>query len=59
MAVCKNCSKEIPDDQFYHITHLIEKIKLRGGKVGVFPVSDNSWKDIGEWNEYQKLITTL
>lgn len=47
---------EIPDNKFFHITTLIEKIKNRGGKVGVFPVSEGSWKDIGEWNEYVKII---
>jgi dTDP-glucose pyrophosphorylase len=39
---------EIPDNEFYHITQLIEAIKKRKGKVGVFPVSEKSWKDIGE-----------
>jgi NDP-sugar pyrophosphorylase family protein len=40
--------QEVPDDQFFHITDLIEKVKNRGGKIGVFPVSERSWKDIGE-----------
>jgi len=44
--------KEIPENQFFHITELIEKIRKRNGKVGVFPVSEKSWKDIGEWDEY-------
>lgn len=48
--------KEIPDNDFFHITDLIEKIKQSGGKVGVFPVSENSWKDIGTWNEYLQNI---
>ncbi|WP_040670243.1 nucleotidyltransferase family protein [Nitritalea halalkaliphila] len=39
---------EIPENEFFHITHLIERVKQRGGKVGVFPVSEKSWKDIGE-----------
>lgn len=39
---------EIPANELYHITHLIEKVMQRGGKVGVFPVSEKSWKDIGE-----------
>ena len=47
---------EIPENVFFHITHLIEKVKERGGKVGVFPVSEKSWKDIGEWDEYLRLI---
>lgn len=45
---------EIPEGRFFHITHLIEKIHLKGGKIGVFPVSEKSWKDIGEWDEYLK-----
>lgn len=39
---------EIPEGEFYHITQLIEMIRNRKGKVGVFPVSEKSWKDIGE-----------
>ncbi len=45
---------EIPQNEFFHITDLIDKIKTRNGKVGVFPVSEKSWKDIGEWDEYLK-----
>lgn len=45
---------EIPENQFFHITELIEKISKKGGRVGVFPVSEGSWKDIGEWDEYLK-----
>jgi dTDP-glucose pyrophosphorylase len=48
--------KEIPEDTFFHITHLIEQIKNRGGKVGVFPVSEKSWVDIGEWPLYSKVL---
>jgi len=44
--------KEIPENNFFHITHLIENIMKRKGKVGVFPVSEGSWTDIGEWNVY-------
>lgn len=47
---------EIPEDTFFHITHLIEKIQARGGKVGVFPISERSWVDIGEWQFYSKIL---
>ena len=40
----------------YHITDLMEKVHGRGGRVGCFPVSENSWKDLGEWPEYLKMI---
>ena len=51
-----NCIDEIPEGEFFHITHLMEKIKARGGRVGCFPVSAQSWKDMGEWKEYLKMI---
>lgn len=47
---------EIPEGEFYHITHLIEKIRERGGRIGVFPVSEKSWIDIGDWKLYAKTI---
>lgn len=48
--------EEIPENKFYHITDLIKKIKNRGGRVGCFPVCENAWMDMGDWNEYLKLI---
>lgn len=44
--------KEIPDNQVYHITYLIEKLQQENRRVGVFPVSEKSWADIGNWKEY-------
>lgn len=44
--------QEIPQNTFFHITDLIKKIQERGGKVGVFPVNEKAWKDIGEWDKY-------
>ncbi len=47
---------EIPENKFLHITTLIEQIRERNGRVGVFPVSQGSWVDIGEWDEYIRTI---
>lgn len=44
----------IPFDKFYHITDLIEEYKQKSGNIGVFPISENSWKDIGNWDDYLK-----
>ena len=44
---------EMPDNVHFHITQLIENIMARGGKVGVFPVSENSWSDMGSLSEYK------
>ncbi len=54
-----NLIEEIPEGKFFHITHLMEKVQSRGGRVGCFPVSEHSWKDMGEWPEYLKMIKVL
>jgi dTDP-glucose pyrophosphorylase len=43
---------EIPEDRPYHVTHLMEAVRQRGGRVGVFPIHEGDWVDIGEWSEY-------
>ena len=51
--------KIIPENKFYHITHLIEDAKNQGKKVGVFPIDDDAWIDVGQWTEYQQVVTKL
>ena len=48
--------EEIPGDTFFHITHLMDKVLKRKGRIGCFPVSEKSWKDIGDWKEYNKFV---
>jgi len=45
---------EIPENVFFHITYLIEKLIKEDRKVGVFPINEGSWTDIGNWEEYRK-----
>ena len=49
----------IPENEFFHITHLMEKVKATGGKVGVYPISDKSWIDTGEWAEYKNALNQI
>lgn len=46
--------KEIPVNTFYHITYLIEKLMKEGRRVGVYPINEGSWIDVGNWDEYLK-----
>ncbi|MGD1822469.1 MAG: nucleotidyltransferase family protein [Pleomorphochaeta sp.] len=46
----------IPEGEMFHITHLMEKVQQRGGRIGCFPVSEQSWTDIGDWKEYLSVI---
>jgi dTDP-glucose pyrophosphorylase len=47
---------EIPENTFYDITTLIDKLIQNNIRVGVFPVKESSWIDIGNWDEYYKYI---
>lgn len=46
---------DIPDE-FFHITHLMEKLKSQGRRVGVYPISQTDWQDMGDWDEYLKMV---
>ena len=46
----------IPEGTHFDVTDLVEKVKEQGGKVGVFPIDEKSWIDIGQWDEYQKSL---
>jgi dTDP-glucose pyrophosphorylase len=47
----------IPHNTFFNMTDLIDGLLQRGGRVGVFPVSEGSWSDIGNWDDYQKQLS--
>ena len=49
----------IPKNKFYHITHMIEDLKNTEKKIGVFPIDDDAWIDIGQWAEYKKVMELL
>jgi dTDP-glucose pyrophosphorylase len=46
----------VPTGTFYNMTDLINGILGRGGRVGVFPISEGSWTDIGNWSDYEQII---
>jgi len=49
----------IPDNGLFHMTHLMEKVKENKGTVGVYPISENSWIDIGQWEEYRNALKIM
>ena len=49
----------IPNDGLFHITRLIEKVIENGGEVGVYPVSETAWTDVGQWAEYGKALRAI
>lgn len=47
--------KYIPDNKFIHITDVIEKCIEEGKVVGMYPISENAWMDMGEMHELEKM----
>lgn len=49
----KRALAEIPEDTFFHATHLVEKLIAQGKNVIRYPLN-GTWIDIGTPQEYQK-----
>lgn len=47
---------DIPDNKFLHITDLIESYMKNGEKIGVYPISEKSWMDMGQMEELQDML---
>lgn len=49
----------IPDDTFFHMTHLAQRCMDCGLKVGVYPISEESFLDMGEFEELKRMEEKL
>ncbi|MBE6087269.1 MAG: CBS domain-containing protein [Clostridium beijerinckii] len=53
------CINDIPENKFFHITDLINQYLQEGKKVGTYPITENSWLDMGEIKEMDRMIERL
>ena len=51
--------KLIPDDTMFHMTHLVDAVMKLGGKIGMYPVSEDSFLDMGEFSEMKRMEEKL
>jgi dTDP-glucose pyrophosphorylase len=49
----------IPKNQFIHITDVIQSCINDGKRVGAYPVSENAWLDMGQFEEMEKMKERL
>lgn len=47
--------EDIPKDTYFHMTYLAEKLMNQGLKVGMYPISENSFLDMGQFEEMKKM----
>ena len=58
-VINKKMLKYIKKNEKLDVTDLIKKIKLGKNKIGVYPVEDKNWFDVGEWPKYKSTITNF
>lgn len=51
--------KEIPENTFYHMTDLTDKLLKENRKVGMYPISEDSFLDMGEFEEMHRMEKKL
>lgn len=49
----------IPNGEVYHMTDLAKRLIKDGRKVGMFPISENSFWDMGEFGELERMEERL
>ena len=54
-----NLVEDIPEDEFYHMTHLADKLMSEGRRVGMYPISEDSFLDMGEFEEMHRMEEKL
>lgn len=51
--------QEIPKDAFFHMTDLADKLLQEERKVGMYPISEDSFLDMGEFEEMHRMEEKL
>lgn len=51
--------KEIPKNTFYHMTDLSNDLLFQDRKVGMYPISEDSFLDMGEFEEMRRMEQKL
>ncbi len=52
----KSTLEDIPKNKFYNMTDLISDYLNKGEKIGVYPVSEKSWLDMGQFEVLQEML---
>lgn len=58
-VLSRACLQHIPQGRFFHMTDLIDSLLASGERVVTYPVNENDYIDIGQWNEYHSALERL
>ena len=51
--------QKIPEDTFFHMTDLTDLLIQEGKQVGMYPISEDSFLDMGEFEEMRRMEKKL
>ena len=51
--------KHVPKKSFFNMDDLINNLRSKKLKIGVYPVRDNSWLDVGQWHEFRRTMNII
>ncbi len=46
----------IPRNKFFNFNELVKNAQKKKFRIGVFPIPESSWVDVGQWEEYNKTL---
>ncbi len=58
-VLSREALKFIPKNKFFDMTDLIKILIENNKKVATYPVNENDYIDIGQWDEYKKAVEKL
>ena len=51
--------KLVKKNSFLSMSDFINNLQSKNYKIGIFPCHENFWKDIGQWEEYEKSLKNI
>ena len=55
----KKTIKLIPKNKYFDFTDLVNTLLKKKKKIGVFPIADQNWIDVGQWDIFEKNLKKL
>lgn len=50
---------ELIEDEFIHMPDIAQRYMEKGERVGVFPISEKAWMDMGQFSEMESMLNQL
>ena len=51
--------KLIPKNKFFDLTDLLKNLIENSFRVGVYPINEDQWTDVGQWDEFKKALKNI